>query len=239
MDQNLEDPFVRTMPAAYVKKVAPALQLLHSRIAALRDGALVSVGAFPSDKPESIGLCVVAEDRPGLLATFSAGLFSQGFNVIDAEAYTRARPDGIKEAVDLFWVRRVSANAQHLPILPGEILALKAKLVELLEGRAAPIAPPKPAGVGGETRVRFLESDDGSFSTLEVQSTDRPGLLLALTQALFDKQVQIVGCQVKTIGDKVSDRFELSEQNGHPIRPERQLEIQVAILSVIGDSLLN
>ncbi len=228
-----------SMPAAYVRRASPDMQLAHSRIAALRDGSLVSVGAFPSDRPEAVALCVVAEDRPGLLATISAALYAQGFNVIDAEAYTRARSDGVKEAVDLFWVRRVSANAQHLGVLPGELLALKAALIELLDGRTAPVAPPRSVGTGGETRVCFSESEDGSFSTLEVQSSDRPGLLLALTQALFNANVQIVGCQVKTIGEKVSDRFELAERNGRPIRPDRQLEIQVGILSVIGDSLLN
>lgn len=242
MNQDRTDAFLKTMPVAYAKKVSPEMQVVHSEIAALRSSELVSVGSFPSSRPGAAALCVVAEDRPGLLATISAALYSHGFNVVDAEAYTRTRADGVKEAIDLFWVHRTSA-AQHLPLLAGELVALKATLIGLLEGRAVAVAPPRASGMGagssGETRVRFLESEDGTFSTLEVQSSDRPGLLLALTQALFDAKVQISGCQVKTVGDQVFDRFELAEQTGQPILPARKLEIQVAILSVIGDSLLN
>jgi UTP:GlnB (protein PII) uridylyltransferase len=84
-----------------------------------------------------------------------------------------------------------------------------------------------------ETVVRFLEGQDGTFSTLEVETFDRSGLLLALSQALFAQRVQIVGSQVKTRNNRVFDRFHIVEFDNQPISPARRLEIQVAILSAI------
>ena len=81
--------------------------------------------------------------------------------------------------------------------------------------------------------MRFLEASDGSFSTLEVETGDRSGLLLALAQALFNQRVQIVSSQVKTTGTRVYDRFSIVELDGSPISPSRRLEIQVAVLTAV------
>ena len=81
--------------------------------------------------------------------------------------------------------------------------------------------------------VRFIEGEDGTFATLEVETFDRSGLLLSLSQALFSQRVQIVGSQVKTRGGRVFDRFHIVEFDNKPISPARRLEIQVAILSAI------
>jgi UTP:GlnB (protein PII) uridylyltransferase len=81
--------------------------------------------------------------------------------------------------------------------------------------------------------VRFIESQDGVFSTLEVETGDRSGLLLALAQALFQQRVQIVGSQVKTTGTRVFDRFHIVEFDGSPISSARRLDIQVAVISAV------
>ena len=84
-----------------------------------------------------------------------------------------------------------------------------------------------------ETVVRFIEGEDGTFATLEVETFDRSGLLLALSQALFAQRVQIVGSQVKTRGGRVFDRFHIVEFDNKPISPARRLDIQVAVLTAI------
>jgi [protein-PII] uridylyltransferase len=81
--------------------------------------------------------------------------------------------------------------------------------------------------------VRFIENADGNFSTLEVETGDRSGLLLALSQALYNQRVQIVGSQVKTTGQRVFDRFHIVELDNSPISAARRLEIQVAVLSAV------
>jgi [protein-PII] uridylyltransferase len=85
--------------------------------------------------------------------------------------------------------------------------------------------------------VRFIENADGNFSTLEVETGDRSGLLLALSQALYNQRVQIVGSQVKTVNNRVFDRFHIVELDGTAIGASRRLEIQVAVLSAIDPVL--
>ena len=51
-------------------------------------------------------LCVVAEDRPGLLSAIAAALVSHKLDVITALVFSRVASGGDVEAVDFLWVRR-------------------------------------------------------------------------------------------------------------------------------------
>ena len=99
---------------------------------------------------------------------------------------------------------------------------------------ALPAAPLTAPAVGQETRVRFIEDEVGALSVLEVETGDRSGLLLALSQALFAQRVQIVQSAVRTRKGRVFDRFVVVELDGSPISPARRLSIQVAVLGAIG-----
>jgi [protein-PII] uridylyltransferase len=208
----------------------------HFSIADGRGEQTVAVGTFPSSRPGT-ALCVVAEDRPGLLATISAALVLARLDVIEAEAYTRRQVGEPDEALDVFWVRHDPPELRREPVGPEYIEQLKSTLTGLLEGKLdrARIGEPSrqstPSAV--ETVVRFIEGSDGSFATLEVETGDRSGLLLALSQALFNQRVQIIASQVKTTGTRVFDRFSIVEFDGSPIGATRRLEIQVAVLSAV------
>jgi [protein-PII] uridylyltransferase len=208
----------------------------HHAIAEARGDDLVSIGTFPSNRTGT-ALCVVAEDRPGLLATISAALVLARLDVIEAEAYTRRRQDAPDEALDIFWVRHDPPELRKEPIGPEHVEQLKSTLTGLLAGKLdrARIGEARPAATPSsvETVVRFIEGSDGSFATLEVETGDRSGLLLALSQALFNQRVQIVASQVKTTGVRVFDRFSIVELDGSPINAVRRLEIQVAVLSAV------
>jgi [protein-PII] uridylyltransferase len=229
--------FASSLPASYRKNFDGRAMAAHHAIVEARGSELVSIGAFPSSRPGT-ALCVVAEDRPGLLATISASLVLARLDVIEAEAYTRRRPGAANEALDIFWVRHDPPELRHEPIGPEYVEQLRSTLAGLLEGKLdrarigeAPRSAPTPSSV--ETVVRFIEGSDGSFATLEVETGDRSGLLLALAQALFNQRVQIVASQVKTTGTRVFDRFSIVEFDGSPINATRRLEIQVAVLSAV------
>jgi [protein-PII] uridylyltransferase len=179
----------------------------------------------------------VAEDRPGLLATISAALVVCGLDVIEAEAYTRKTDKKPDEAVDIFWIRHEAIERRKLRVSREEVAQFCQTLCGMLEGKLdrrrlgdeKPVATPSSS----ETIVRFIEDASGSFSTLEVETGDRSGLLLALSRALFNQRVQIVGSHVKTRGNRVFDRFSIVEFDGSPVSATRRLEIQVAVLSAI------
>lgn len=225
------------MPESYRKNFDLRAAAAHASIATARGSAPVSIGLFPSNRPGA-ALCVVAEDRPGLLASISAALVLCRLDVIEAEAYTRRVPNAPAEAVDVFWVRHDPTERRKDPVTDEHAELLRQTLVGLLEGKLDRGRIQEPSGrpatpSAAETVVRFLEGVDGSFATLEVETGDRSGLLLALAQALFQQRVQIISSQVKTTGTRVYDRFSIVELDGSPIGPSRRLEIQVAVLTAV------
>lgn len=228
--------FTASMPAGYRTNYPPALIHAHARVAAARGGAAASVGRFESSRHPGTALCVVAEDRPGLLATISAGLVLTGLDVLDAEAYTRKTPARRAEAVDLFWVRGVEADGEPAPVDDALVDRLTRTLIDLLEGRLDARAAERPSGAespAAGTLVRFLTGSDGALNTLEIETSDRSGLLLALAKALFEARVQILESEVRTLEGRVQDRFLITELDDSPISDARRLELQVAVLSAL------
>src|SRR5262245_4398063 len=100
--------FVDSLPPDYAKKFDTDFIAAHASVAAAREDALVSAGLFGR---AGNGLCIVAEDRPGLLALISATLFLNHLDVSAAEVYTRDAPGRGREAVDLFTVRKTDVPA--------------------------------------------------------------------------------------------------------------------------------
>lgn len=229
--------FASTLPGSYRTNFDFGAIAEHAKLSLARESAQANVGAFLSNRVPGTAICVIADDRPGLLATISAALVLCGLDVIEAEAYTRRTDKKPDEAVDIFWVRHESSERRAIRVSPQEIDQLRQTLNGLLEGKLDrrrlgddhKTATPSST----ETIVRFIENADGNFSTLEVETGDRSGLLLALSRALYNQRVQIVGSQVKTRGERVYDRFHIIELDGTPVGPTRRLEIQVAILSAI------
>jgi [protein-PII] uridylyltransferase len=230
--------FASSLPESYRKTFDLGVISQHMRIALARESASASVGTFLSNRGSGDSICVVAEDRPGLLATISAALVLCGLDVIEAEAYTRRVKDHVDEAVDIFWVRHEASDRRMQRVNRDEIALLQKTLIGLLDGklerrRLGDSQRPSKTPAASETVVRFIENADGNFSTLEVETGDRSGLLLALSQALYNQRVQIVGSQVKTVGERVFDRFHIVELDGLAIGAARRLEIQVAVLSAV------
>lgn len=241
------DEFAGSMPASYRDRHARDVIAAHAAIAAGRGTSPANVGRFDSRQGKSV-VCVVAEDRPGLLSRITAAFVLQGWDIVNAEAYTRtlSSPDSAPdapvktEAVDLFWLRRSVAGAgapepQRRELSSSDVEAIKESLIGLLEGRIElpeTVAADEPGEIHN-TRVRFIEGEDGTLCTLEVETRDRSGLLLVLTRALVAQRVTITRSEVRTFSTRVFDRFTIAEFDGSPISEARRLQIQVGVLSAI------
>ena len=232
-----EQEFRESMPRSYRAAYDEQASIAHADATAARRGATAYVGLLPAARGAPSALCVVTDDRPGLLATISAALVLHGIDVVDAEAHTRRTSGGTREAVDLFWVRRATPSRRDEPLTEADVAEVRSTLTGLLDGSldSETARPPDVAPATGpiETNVRFVESDDGALSVLEIETDDRSGLLLALSRALFQQRVQIEQSEVKTQGARVRDRFHIVELDGSPISDERRLKIQVAVLGAV------
>ncbi|HEX7671794.1 MAG TPA: hypothetical protein VF395_19505 [Polyangiaceae bacterium] len=230
--------FVESLPRAYGDKYDPDVIVAHASVSASRGSEPVVVGLFGR---AANGLSIVARDRPGLLALISGSLVVCRLDVNHAEVYTRTTADGTKEAVDLFWVRKldappgtalVQADAERVQEALRKLLS-EANPRNVVDRQIAAGAQQKGAGKSADATVRFVADPSGGLATLEVETTDRSGLLFSLATALFEQRVQIVESEVRTVEDRVFDRFRLVEFDGTPISSARRLEIQVAVLSAI------
>jgi UTP:GlnB (protein PII) uridylyltransferase len=229
--------FVDSLPKAYGEKYDADVVIAHAAVANQR-GDAVAVGLFGR---AGNGLCVIANDRPGLLSLIAASLVVCQLDVHHAEVYTRDLGDGRREAVDLFWVRKLEA-APGASLVQTDAERLQKTLTGFIEGQKDPraavergIAEGAGSGPSGpiDATVRFVADPTGGLATLEVETTDRSGLLFSLASALFSQHVQIVESEVHTVDNRVFDRFRLVEFDGALISSARRLEIQVAILNAM------
>ncbi len=213
----------------------------HAAIVARREDRAAHVEIWRRQARGGAILCVVADDRPGLLSFISACLAAENLDVMAAQAYTRPRPDGQgAEAVDLLWVRREGPSAP--PVRSDDATRIAELLAGLVTGavpleavrRRAASRAVAPRGLA--TRVTFDEAPEAGLAVLTVETYDRPGLLLAVTLALFRAAVQIVASDATTAGGRVVDRFTIAELDGSPVLRHRRGAVQTAVLSAL-DSL--
>lgn len=222
--------FAASLPAEYRDRFNAEQIAVHARTSEIRAGSAIAATIFPWSTVGQRALCVVADDRPGLLSLISSALTELGFDVDAAEAYTRHAP---REAVDIFWLR----DPEGL-VTSDQVGAFVDLVEEILAGRPEKTLPTPvplaPAGLG--TTVRFLEDADGALTVLEVETDDRSGLLWTITRALYRQNVQIVGSKIRTEASRVYDKFTIVELDGTLIRNERRLTIQVEVLSAIASA---
>jgi [protein-PII] uridylyltransferase len=226
--------FSSSMPAAYRRWFSNEIIAIHARTAAARaagTAAIASCGGLRNCD----ALCIVADDRPGLLWLISNGMAEHHLEVMRAHVYCRRRPDGRTEAVDLFWVRRRGSTGPTA-LAPNEIQALDATINRLLK------VDPPPARAASDvasptlpwlTHVSFVVDSETGAAMLVVETPNRPGLLLSITRALFEENVQIVRAEVATAGAHALDTFYVLELDGGTITAARRAEIEAAARTAV------
>lgn len=242
LSAHLLEPMTATfhdsMPERYRKAFDATAIVEHAAIVQRRAAAPAHAEIWRRLPNGGAIVCVVADDRPGLLSFISASLVAQAMDVMAAQVYTRASAEGpVAEAVDFLWLKRDGDNA--LPILDADLARIAETLRSLITGEVAletvirGARPMRPAPPGASTRVTFDERPDAGLGVLTVETFDRPGLLLAITQALFRARVQIIASDAATKRGRVVDSFTIVELDGAPIRHDRRGVVQMAVLSAI------
>ncbi len=247
--------FLESMPSRYFLSHAPEEILAHAELALRRHDGAVALSFVPSSHDGVLGLCVVTEgqaegdlcviagDRPGLLAAISAAISANGFEIQAAQINSRSLSTGGYQAVDLFWVRSVGGKQpleKRLPklerdltaVVGGEILAqdlVKAKRTSRWSSRPTPPV---------FTEVVFDHHASEFYTVIEVLAEDRPVLLFTLATVLHDLGINIGVAKISTEGKRAVDVFYATDLDGGKICPgQRTEEIRTALMEAVRATL--
>lgn len=232
-----------SMPASYALAFSLAEIEQHTEIVARRRDRPVHVERSGTFADRTTVVCVVADDRAGLLSLICQVLVALHLEVVSAQIYSRVAPNGAEEAVDFFWVRARSDHQSRL-ITPAEVAALERKLGEALTSHATaldvsprlgsqPTLDPIPA-----PRAFFdpAEQREGRH-LLVVESRDFPGLLMTITKTLHEANFDVVASEVVTQGWLARDRFLLKDLTRAAPTAERLKLARAAVLEAVRSAL--
>src|SRR5262245_39193059 len=230
-DELTTRQFIASMPLAYSQAFDAADAAEHARIAAARGDAVAEVAIWRM-LPQGVAiLCVVAEDRPGLVALVSSAFLAHALDVRSAQIYCRNTDGGVVEAVDFFWLRNVSAG---VPLELSQLEACARTIRELVGAEAEGAALPEQTTVADAGAHVGFVPDPTTADRFEVtlESRDFPGLLHTVARLLHQHGLEVVRCEIRTEEGIARDRFWVTCFNGEA--PLLQLSaFRVALLSVI------
>lgn len=182
-------------------------------------------------------ITVIAPDNPRLLSIIAGACTAAGANIVDAKIHTTS--DG--RALDSIFVnrkfereedevRRANSIGKMIEdVLVGDIRlpdVLAKRTIGKFESRKAfEIAP----------KITINNDLSETFSVIEVECLDRPGVLSDITRLLADLNLDIGSAHVVTFGEKVSDSFYVRDLVGHKIQDgKRQQKIRKKLLEVVA-----
>jgi [protein-PII] uridylyltransferase len=235
------EALLEAMPERYFLGNEPESIVQQAHVIEERGARAAHLARVPSRHDGTAELCVVADDRPGLLASIAAVLTANWLEILTAEVYSH--PVGAeREALDLFWVRDRDGETEGVDrampriakdledVCSGRIVA--ADLLRSRIGSSPWRERPAPAV---ETEVLFDDRASPRYTIVEVYSRDRPGLLYRIAKALHDVGLSIALSKINTEGARVADVFYVRERDGTKVRTgTRQREIREAIEGAIG-----
>lgn len=245
--------FLDSMPERYFLANTPQEVVAHARQALGGGDESVSVSLMPSSHDGILGLCVVAgakrdldlcvvtDDRPGLLASIAAAISASRFDIQAAQINSRRLASGGYQALDLFWVR----SSAHDDARERRLGQLKRNLAAVVRGEVAPEVLVEPSLASGRnarrptpavvTEVLFDHHASEEYTVIEVLAEDRPALLFTLSSTLRELGIVIGVAKISTEGNRAVDVLYAAESNGVKIQPgTRSDEVRAKLLGALG-----
>lgn len=231
-------PFIGTMPAVYERLYSSKEAAEHAAIVGRRETRLAHAEVWQS--PSGPQLCVIAEDRPGLLALVTDALLAQGLAIQSARAFCRQVAKDRMEAVDFLELRARGSESGDTVQLDGESLpvfltSLSELIADDIAQRGAQPAPVAPHGERERTTRVYFEREapaDGRY-LLVVDAPDSEGLLHAVSAALHEQGMRIMACEVRTLNGRARDRFEIEPATPRYLKDSELCDVQLAVLDAL------
>ncbi|MCF8068254.1 MAG: [protein-PII] uridylyltransferase [Desulfobacterales bacterium] len=194
------------------------------------------IAGEPDDNTRTVTVC--AKDRPGLFSRI-AGVFTlNSIDILDVQVFTWRN----KVALDIFKVMpppdRIFENERWARVRNHLVdsLAGKKDLKKALEKKMKSYKPVQNRVKRRPHRVDVDNKSSSFFTIIDVFTYDFPGLLFAITDALFRSALDVSVAKIATKVDQVVDVFYVRDLNGEKVDTPEQVEaIKSAILNVLPE----
>ena len=228
--------YARRLPDSYWIAEAPEVLAANAALVAEADGQeqLLAIGCTPDPARGTTLVTIYATDHPGLFYRIAGAISLAGANIFDARIHTTRDGMAIDNFVVLDPLGRPFAEQQQLA-------RLKRSIADVLEGRirladklaARPLARRKAELFRVEPRVLIDNKASNRYTVIEVNASDRPALLYALTNGLFQQKLTIHSAHIATYGEKATDTFYVTDLTGAKIdNPVRLKAIEKRLLAI-------
>ena len=180
-------------------------------------------------------ITIVAQDHPRLLSIIAGACAAAGGNIVGAKIHTTN--DG--RALDSISINREYSNeidetrrANQIAKMIEEVLSGQISLPEVIARNKRPRKRYRAFSVPPVVEINNEFSN--TFTVIDLECLDRPGLLSELTRALADLNLDIGSAHVVTFGEKANDSFYVRDLVGHKIdNPTRVKKIREKLLDVM------
>ena len=232
------------MPESYRQQHGDSDAREHAQIA-WRRGDAVAHGELWQKRRGAAIVCIVADERGGLRSLVRATIAAHGLDVLAEQDYSRRNERGHDEAVNFYWLGP-ARDGQSTEISHDDVSRIADALSALLRGdvdlgavieRISTVPPssqatPPPPPEGVNVAIGERNDPDGSV-LLTIEAADRPGVLMAITSALFAKRISVVRSEVTTSGGRARGRFQMIEADGSALAQQRAAEVAKAVTAAL------
>ncbi len=181
-------------------------------------------------------ITIATRDKPGLFATITGVLWVRGLNILAAEIFTRQ--SGI--ALDVITVERLPAPDradEMFERIYGDLeqsIQDRRYLESMIAEKRKPSLFQKRTLPRREDRIVIDEEASDFYTIIEVYTWDRPGVLHAISQTLFELDITIQLAKISTPGAQVADVFYVTDLSGERIRdPDQHDRIRSRLLDCL------
>ncbi len=229
LDRQFLEQFLAAVPERYLYANEPPEIAVHAAFAREAVARPASLRVLARSDPY-VQLCVIADDRPGLLSKITASFTHAKLKVFSAQIYSWAGPDGRTRSLDIFWVRSGQDSGVVTRLVPalerdlGLLLSGEVDAVELATGSRQEhrfsLRPTPPVA----TKVNVENRSATNHTIIEVITRDRRALLFWLSTTLQHAGLSISFAKINTEGERVADVFYVTDESGGKLLDEGRIE---------------
>ena len=181
-------------------------------------------------------ITIMAPDHPRLLSIIAGACVAAGGNIVDAKIHTTT--DG--RALDSIFINRAYDNdidemrrADRIGTVIEEVLSGQASLPDVIARNDKRSSRQRAFRITPSIVINNDFSE--TFTVIEIECLDRPGLLSELTGELANLNLDIGSAHVVTFGEKANDSFYVRDLVGHKITSKTRLEkIHLGLMKVMS-----